>query len=335
MSNLALVHTLPKKSVYPQIMSYLNSISNESLNTKKTYLTALQMFFDATRHKTLENLTDDDLGYNLCEIEQYQQLLLRKYKRTTVNVKMNAVKKLFEKLHKYGLNVDLTAFDVKKVKVHDQESYGSLNPQEMDAIIKFLVDQGKVQQSLLVRLAYETAFRKTSMLDLTWGNFTERAGDVLVRCVGKGNVIDTKRITKTLYQDLLDNKTDDNKVFTFSSSTVQRMMDSINEHFDFGDRSITFRSFKKASIEEVGRLTNNDLKLMQRHGNHASVTTTLTSYLSRKDVEDLVIVDSTFEENENMYVFSLTSGQVYDIIKSMNQEEQERFKEIAKQKGYV
>ena len=36
-----------------------------------------------------------------------------------------------------------------------------------------------------------------------------------------------------------------------------------------------------------------------------------------------------------MYVFSLTSGQVYDIIKSMNQEEQERFKEIAKQKGYV
>lgn len=336
MSNLVLVHENKKDDVYKYIKTFLNSMSLESKNTSRTYEIAIKDFFEYTRKKELTQVKTHDLNYNLLEIEQYQQMLLRKYKRATVNIKIIAVKKLFDKLQKYGFNIDLSVFDVKKVKTHDTEHYDSLNLDEINDILSFLTTtKNGLAKSLLVKMAFATAFRKDSLLKLTWDNFEQKCDYTLVSCVGKGNILDTKKISNDLYFELLKIKENNEKVFNISSTGVQRMMDSINKNIDFGNRKITFHSFKKASIEEVGKQTNYDLKLMQRHGNHASVTTTLNSYLTNKDVDDLIVVNSDKKFFDNKYIMGLTNTQICDIINSMSKIEQEKFYRIALEKGFV
>lgn len=341
MSNLAhKIQEIQTKSVYSYVKSFLDSVSLESENTRNTYQIAISDFFGFVKGKDIRFLQETDLNINLLDVEQYQAHLLRKYKRSTVNVKITAVRMLFEKLENYGFDVNKNVFNVKKVKEHDVEHYGSLTWREINQIVDFLSTQNNgLQKQLLVKLAFSTAFRKDSLLSLTWNDFTVKEGFVIVECVGKGNILDTKKITLELYNELVqlkaENSTDNDTVFSLSSSGVQRMMNNINNEFNFGKRHITFHSFKKSSIEEVARLTNYDLKAMQRQGNHASVTTTLNSYMKNKDLDDLVVVDTNIKNNENMYIFDLTNTQIYDIINLMTEKEQKVFKKIAIEKGFV
>lgn len=338
MTNLAYKHNVKRidnKNIYNYIQSFLNSVGVESDNTKNTYKIAITDYFRDVKGKDLRFVLESDLGTNLLEIEQYQSDLLKVYKRNTVNLKMTAIRMLFEKLSNYGFSVDLNAFNVKNVKNYDTEHYGSLTVKEVSDIADFVSSQRNGnEKKMLVKLAFATAFRKDSLLKLKWSDFTLEGSEVVVRCIGKGNVLDSKKISLELYNELLKIKDSDIVFGKLSSSSVQRMMDSVNKNFDFGDRNITFHSFKKASIEYVAQISNYDLKLMQRHGNHASVTTTLNSYMTNKDINDLVVVDINSKNDENMYILGLTSSQVYDIINTMSKEQQEMFKKTAIERGY-
>lgn len=338
MTNLAYKHNVKRidnKNIYNYIQSFLNSVGVESDNTKNTYKIAITDYFRDVKGKDLRFVLESDLGTNLLEIEQYQSDLLKVYKRNTVNLKMTAIRMLFEKLSNYGFSVDLNAFNVKNVKNYDTEHYGSLTVKEVSDIADFVSSQRNGnEKKMLVKLAFATAFRKDSLLKLKWSDFTLEGSEVVVRCIGKGNVLDSKKISLELYNELLKIKDSDIVFGKLSSSSVQRMMDSVNKNFDFGDRNITFHSFKKASIEYVAQISNYDLKLMQRHGNHASVTTTLNSYMTNKELNDLVVVDINSKNDENMYILGLTSSQVYDIINTMSKEQQEMFKKTAIERGY-
>lgn len=338
MTNLAYKHNVKRidnKNIYNYIQSFLDSVGIESDNTKNTYKIAITDYFRDVKGKDLRFVLESDLGTNLLEIEQYQSDLLKVYKRNTVNLKMTAIRMLFEKLSNYGFSVDLNAFNVKNVKNYDTEHYGSLTVKEVSDIADFVSSQRNGnEKKMLVKLAFATAFRKDSLLKLKWSDFTLEGSEVVVRCIGKGNVLDSKKISLELYNELLKIKDSDIVFGKLSSSSVQRMMDSVNKNFDFGDRNITFHSFKKASIEYVAQISNYDLKLMQRHGNHASVTTTLNSYMTNKDLNDLVVVDIDSKNDENMYILGLTSSQVYDIINTMSKEQQEMFKKTAIERGY-
>lgn len=338
MTNLAYKHNVKRinnKNIYNYIQSFLDSVGVESENTKNTYKIALTDYFRDVKGKDLRFVLESDLGTNLLEIEQYQSSLLKVYKRNTVNLKMTAIRMLFEKLSNYGFSVDLGAFNVKNVKNYDTEHYGSLTVKEVSDISDFVSSQRNGnEKKMLVKLAFATAFRKDSLLKLKWSDFTLEGSEVVVRCIGKGNVLDSKKISLELYNELLKIKDSEIVFGKLSSSSVQRMMDNVNKNFDFGDRNITFHSFKKASIEYVAKISNYDLKLMQRHGNHASVTTTLNSYMTNKDLNDLVVVDIDSKNDENMYILGLTSSQVYDIINTMSKEHQEMFKKTAIERGY-
>src|SRR5690606_11152967 len=143
--------------------------------------------------------------------------------------------------------------------------------------------QGK-QKALLLRLAYATAFRKDSLLEIKKTDLIERQGVWFVRVLGKGNKWDMKKVSTDLKIELEMRIAESNndKVFTLTSKTVNRMMNYIRGNIDFGDRKITFHSLKKSSIEEVALITSNDLKAMQNHGSHRSVMTTLNDYMAKK-----------------------------------------------------
>ncbi|MGV4321294.1 tyrosine-type recombinase/integrase [Bacillus mojavensis] len=298
MDNVIQFNTKEDKNVWNCINTFLNRIGQNSENTRVTYERSIRDFFRTMKGKELESLVEDDLIFTKPQVETYQvNLKSRNFKSTTVNNKMSALKKCYIKLKEYGFNVDPDWFLLDRYDEHDKESHSSMTHEEIVKAIN-LVSQTRqgLQKSLLIRLAYATAFRKESLLNLKWTDIINRDGTWFVKTLGKGNKWDYKKISSNLYDELMKYKetSEKEKIFTLTKKTVNAMMKYIRDNIDFGDRKITFHSLKKSSIEEVALITNYDLKAMQRQGNHANITTTLNDYMAKKSLDDMVVVDIDF-----------------------------------------
>jgi integrase len=82
-----------------------------------------------------------------------------------------------------------------------------------------------------------------------------------------------------------------NKIFSMSKKTVNKMMSYIRDNMGFGNRKITFHSFKKAIVTRMGELTQGNIKMMQRHGNHQSESMTMDNYVKNAGIEDMLVID--------------------------------------------
>lgn len=312
------------KTVSDYINSFLKSMSVESKHTMIAYENSIKEFFKDTRNKSIDELVIGDLSYTYMEVEEYRNSLIGTLKNSTINSRMTAVKVMFDKLSSYGLVVNNTPFGIKKLKEYDSDSYGTLSFEEVQQAVQIASElRDGVQKSLLLKLAFATAFRKNSLLELKWSNIYTDNGNYLIKTLGKGNKWSVKKLDENTYFELLEYKKTiepRDKVFSLSSSTVQRMIDAINKKMDFGDRNITFHSFKKASIEEVGRQTGYDIKAMQRHGDHSDVTTTLNIYVEKKDIENMPTVSVDKENIDLRYLNSLTKEEIIGIIELLDRE---------------
>jgi integrase len=305
-------------SVLDAIQVFLDRKAQNSENTRATYERAIRNFFLEMRGKTLEELTAEDLVFSHQAVEGYQTELLKKFKRGTVNNRIAALKSCYKKLESYGFAVRASWFDLDKNEEWDKEPSDPMKHEEIVQAIKLVLDtrEGK-QKALLIRLAYATAFRKESILQIKKTDLIERNGIWFVKVLGKGNKWDYKKISSDLRTELEERiaESKNDKVFTLTPKTVNRMMNYIRENIDFGDRKITFHSLKKSSIEEVALITNNDLNAMQTHGSHRSVLTTLNDYTAKKKLDDLIVVDIHYkvpvEEFDN-----LSHEQLLELVKS-------------------
>jgi len=272
------------------------------------------------KNKELEELTESDLIFSPQQIESYQVGLKEKYKGTTVNNTMSAIKECYEKLENNGFDVKMSWFNLERYDEHDKESYDTLSHDEVIEIIKLVSKTRKGdEKALLVRMAYATAFRKDSLLSMRYDQIIKINDTWFVKVLGKGNKWSHKKISDDLYEKLIEykNKTKRDNIFQLTKKTVDRMMAYIRENMDFGDRRIVFHSFKKASMNEVNQLSGGDLKAIQAHGDHASVTTTLNDYLARKKLEDLIMVDVTNELP--VYEFDkLSHKELLQLVKNMD-----------------
>lgn len=312
-----------QNNVFDSISMFLDSVGIESDNTKTTYETAIRDFFKNTRNKELEFLTEDDLHFTYLEVEQYRHSLIGNYKNATINTKMVAVKKLYDKLNRYGIVVDNSVFNLDKLKEYDTESYDMMSIEEVNKAMDIVSKtRNGYEKKLLIKLAFSTAFRKTVLLNLTWDNIYKSKEQYYIKTLGKGNKWSIKRIDEDLYKELMTHKqlVHRKNVFNLSTSTVQRMMDKINQEMDFGKRRITFHSFKKASIEEMGIQTDFDIKAMQRHGDHSDVSTTLNIYVAQKDVENMPTLSTEVKNIDISPLLRLTKEEIIGIIDSVDRE---------------
>lgn len=322
LSNVVQFNSPTDKNVLTCIDTFLKRASQNSDNTKVVYEKAIRDFFMVMRNKKIEDLVEKDLIFTKEQVEYYQVNLKESgYSSSTVNTRMSALKKCYTKLEDYGFDVQAKWFNVERYNDSDKVSYSSMSKEEVIECIRLVTKtrEGN-QKSLLIRLAFATAFRKESLLNLKWSDFSQVEDVWIVKTLGKGQKWDYKKISNELYSDLLKrkNKTNTNnngKVFTLTKKTVDKMMNYIRENIDFGDRSIVFHSFKKSSVNEVALITNNDLKAMQRQGNHSSVTTTLNDYMDNKKLEDLVIID-TSENHDINELNDLSKEELISLIKS-------------------
>lgn len=283
------------KNVYGTIHTYLSRKGQNSLKTKETYERHIRDFFRTMRNKELEELVEEDLIFTKKQTESYQVALKNMHKGTTVNNAITAIKEVYKRLEDDGFDVNLSWFNLERYDEHDKQSWDTLSHEEVIEIIQLVTPTRKgKEKALLIRLAYATAFRRESLLTLKWTQFIIIEGVRYVKVLGKGNQWSHKKISDDLYQELMDFKVEQNnqdKVFQLTPLTVNRMMNFIRENMDFGDRRIVFHSFKKASVNEVNRLSGGDLKLTQLHADHKDGSTTYNHYLEKRKKEDLITVD--------------------------------------------
>jgi integrase len=282
------------KNVYASIRTYLLRKGQNSENTKTTYERAIRDFFKTMRNKDLEQLLPEDLIFEKHQIGAYQVALKEQYKGSTVNNTFTAIRECYKRLERDGFSVSPSLFDVERYDEHDTKPYDTLTHEEVLACINLVsgTRKGK-EKALLIRLAYATAFRVTSILTMKWNQIVEIDGVWYAKVVGKGNKLSHKKLSDDLYNTLMEHKknTKGDKVFELTKKTVDKMMSYIRENMDFGERRIVFHSFKKASLNEVNILSGGDLKLIQAHGDHADIQTTMNDYIARKKIEELLIVD--------------------------------------------
>ena len=310
------------KNVYAAIRTFLMRKAQESENTANTYLRHYRDFFRTMRGKELEELTEEDLIFLKPQIEAYQVELRKHHKANTVNNTMSALKSLYRKLKDYGFNVDPNWFTVERYKEYDKDPYDSLSHEEVIKIIELVGKTRKgFEKQLLIRVAYATAFRLQEIMNLKWSDLERVKGVWTLKTIAKDKKIDIKKISDDLYNDLMklkeSRKEDSEYIFTFNKKTIDKMMKYIRENMDFGNRTIVFHSFKKASINRVGVLTNGDIKAMQRHGNHASAKTTMDNYAKEVDLDEMVIVDVDTKVDYSK-IESMSKEQLIALIKSLD-----------------
>lgn len=291
-------NTPEDKNVQNCINTFLKRVGQNSNNTKIAYERAIRDFFQTMRNKKVEDLVEADLIFEKHQIETYQVGLKDKFKSSTVNAKISALKKCYTKLEDYGFEVKSSWFSLDRYDEHDKEGYEPMTHEEIIEAIRLVLETRKgFEKSLLIRLAYATAFRKESLQNLTWKDISNKDGVWFIKTLGKGNVWDFKKISNDLHDELMKLKelNGGEKIFQLTDRTINKMLNYIRENIDFGERRITFHSLKKSSINEVAMITNYDLKAMQQQGSHASVVTTLNDYMAKKKMEDLVIVDVNYQ----------------------------------------
>ena len=289
-----------KLNPYETIFTFLEEKGQNSINTKKTYERSIRDFFRTMRNKELKDLNPEDLIFTKNQIKSYRVQLKNIYKGSTVNNAITAIKECYKELEDDGFDVHYSWFDVGRYNEKDSESWDSLTHSEIIEILTLLLPTRKgKEKALLVRLAYATAFRKTSLLTMKWDQIELIDGIYFVRVIGKGDKLSYKKISDELYEELMAHKANQKegteKIFQLTDKTIDRMMSFIVENMDFGTRRIVFHSFKNASIDEIALITNFDLKAMQQHGDHEDASTTLNSYVKKKNREDLVTVDINFK----------------------------------------
>lgn len=310
-----------KMNVYKAIKTFIERKAQSSTNTAEVYHRHIRDFFQTMRGKSLEQLTEEDLIFTKMEIEQYQVELRKKYKASTVNNTISSLRSLYSKLKDYGFAVDPDWFALERYKESDKESYDVLTHEEIVQMIDLVGETRKgFEKQLLIRVAYATAFRLNAILNLKWSDLKQINGYWTLSTVDKGSKKDIKKISNNLYQDLMklkEMKPNSEYIFNLQKKTINDMMDYIRSIMDFGDRTITFHSIRKASITQVGILTNGSVKAMQRHGNHANASTTLNSYVKNVDLDEMVIVDVDLDIDFSIFD-NMSKSELIKLIKSMD-----------------
>lgn len=281
MSTLLNVTGLQTESVYSDIRSHIGSFTSK--HTRHTYERSIRTFFMWYTGKTLEQLTPEDLPIKNAKFINYQTYLRNhddRYSNTTINNMTTAIKSLYSFL-------EVNEYEVKSINLkhrslkENPEHAGSLRADEAEQMAQLVLKQRKGQEkSALIRLAYTTSFRKSSLLSLKWDDFTFKGNYYEVKVIVKGGDIHENSIPIELYNELLKIKEQpyyaqytDNRVFHLGNKAVQAMMDTLREELNIPEsRNIVFHSFRNVAVKY------GTLEEAQEQLGHSSINTTKVSY---------------------------------------------------------
>ncbi|WP_172249946.1 tyrosine-type recombinase/integrase [Saccharibacillus deserti] len=275
-NNVVGLHT---KSVYESITAFFMKCSKKSENTTRVYGSAISRFFSWHCNKQLNELLESDLDVTNDRIIRYQDYLSNDldHANSYVNTQLSAISSLYNHLQRNRFAV--RADDLKVDPLPDEsERHGELEYEEAEQMARLVLKQVKGQEKhCLIRMAYVTSFRISSLLNIEWTDivYSEKDGCYLVTTIGKRRKRHTRPISAELYEELLKIKEqdyyqryNDNKIFHLTEKTARTMIHNLCEEMGIPDeRNIVFHSLRNVAAGFI-RDNGGDIEAIREQLNH-------------------------------------------------------------------
>lgn len=334
-NNVVGLHT---NRVFESISAYLMKVERRSEHTRYNYEVAIRRFFMWHAKKSIEDLEVKDLDILNEQMIRYQAHLLDDYDygHNYVNALAAPIVKLYEHLSRNRYNVK--AEDVRLDKLPDDgESYGKLTVKEAETMAKLAMKQKKGQEkATLIRVAYTTSFRKSSLLHIKWSDIYLDANsqNYIVKIIGKRNKKHSRPLSPDLYNEMLKikeqtyyKKYNDNYVFHLSDNTILAMMKNLRAEMNISeDRNIVFHSFRNVAANYI-KETGGDIEEIRSqlgHSNYASLKHYMSDdedYANMAGIRMLEDIDDNILENLNKEELLQIINKQSESIKTILQRE--------------
>lgn len=232
-------------------------------STRETYEPEIRQFFRVVRGKEtgseLEYLSVKDATITQEDFEGYIDYLCdltdengnNKYVSNTINKKIAALKSFIKYLKKKKvIDIDISYLQlIKNLKVK-KNHYDALESNEVMDLANWSMkneNKGKIKK-LAVLLAFKTGLRAKELLNVKWSDIKVKGDKVVITGIGKGNKPFTMNITKEFYEELLEIKSDSEKVFDLNEMDLSRMIKRFTKAKGIEDdgRRLVFHSIRKA-----------------------------------------------------------------------------------------
>ncbi len=247
-------------------------------NTRRAYKKDIEYFFWYMKNKNINELVyigskdkSCDLWFEYKDVLRYRNHLRDVMgKKSTINRKIAAMRKLYKYLAKNNYEVNQFAFEVDDLERDDLESSGVLTPDEAKVMWTLAEEMPNgVEKSIFLEVAWNTSIRVSALLSLTWKqikNVKEKQWEIEVKDKGK---INKQGISDELYNRLLTLKREDEeRVFTLSYTTVYETVIEISRKMGIpAERNISPHSVRKSLID-WGVKVLKDPVAAAKQGNH-------------------------------------------------------------------
>lgn len=283
----------PEQKVAKVYKSFLSLHSKNSKRTAEEYHARVQEFFKMTVGKDIRFVTIQDIDSvekSDVQIKYIDELVNRKNKYSTIQVKLNSVRSFYNEMLANGLKVNPMIFKVRLPK--DGKHHNSLDKDELEMLFDFMKEQKELstEKYLLCKMLFTTANRKTATMGLskecgmTWEDNLVIRRDLntgedihVVRIHDKGNKWIEKPISSEFYEELQQINKGQKHVFPFNPRTLSRALEGFSTKIG---RKITPHSLKASAIT-IGYQMTKDIELCRQLGGHSSIVTT-EIYLSKE-----------------------------------------------------
>lgn len=277
-----------RKTIKQEVEQYLKQKQQRNKNTYRNYQVDIEHFFQTIFGKSYTLVSIEELNSDKTELDGlmlYFDSLYdmkkengsRLFANGTINRKQASVKSLLKFLK------------IKKVYGHDLSELGEITNLPKDTknieVINFetamkyaewirVNEANKSEEKyLIIKLAIDSGLRAVELLSLKWNQFVVESDCVVMSGIGKNNKKWIEKISIDFYEEIAQLKGESNTVFSLSYNDLVRMMNRAKKAFGDTDRPISFHSLKKCSVSNTYRLTG-DILEAQRKGRHASLDTT-------------------------------------------------------------
>lgn len=261
--------------------SFLVSNARNSKRTAGEYKSRVEEFFQMTAKKDLEFLTLEDIQkIKLSHVKLYvNELTQRGNTDKTISTKLYTVKSFYNELLKNELQVNPMIFDINlNIKSKQTES---LSFEELDMLYEFMLNEKalSLEKYLFVKTLFVTGNRASATLNMTWDDITQKNDLVTGQKVWVVTVADKggrdgkekdKPIPDEFYEELQQLRTESNKLFNFTYTTIIRAFDRFSKKIG---RDITPHSMKATGVTLGYQLTK-DIELCRQYASHEDISTT-------------------------------------------------------------
>lgn len=319
-------------SVGESIQIFIESKMDNSENTAKNYKSWIEYFFIYVLGKEMQELTwNDIIRIQYKDVLKYRRHLIntKKNKNKTANTKLEALRSLWNYLHRECKEINLDVMKLDRLKESNSDGWGSLTEKEWNALLEFCSKQKHKAdiKRMYFELAIITSLRSTALLNIKWKDIKKKMDNKtqqeiwVITIFDKGKEV-KKPITNTIYDKICALKNlstqKEDYILNICSKTLSKVLSDFCEEYkiDQEERKIVLHSLKKASLDYVYS-NSKDVMVTSRAAGHSTPKYIYDTYVGKN--ASLVDNPSYSMFNKNDEIEKLEKLNKEDLINLIKQ----------------